>query len=56
MGYDPMLPQHLTSNFGQGEFKTAKAQYLRRYFQPLAVDEMGMCEVCQKLTDTGDKK
>ncbi len=47
IGYNPSLPKNLTSNWGQGEYETASAQYLRKYFQPLIVDELSICEICQ---------
>lgn len=48
IGYSPDLPQNITTNFGQGEFITAKAQFIRKYFSPLEVDEMSICKTCQK--------
>jgi len=47
IGYNPSLPKNLTSNLGQGEYETAGAQYLRKYFQPLIVNELSICEICQ---------
>lgn len=49
VGYNPELPEKLTSNLGNGEFQTFGADIIRAYFQPLAVNELGICEVCQKL-------
>ena len=48
IGYNPCLPKKLTTNWGQGECETMAAQTLREYFQPLVVDELGICENCQK--------
>lgn len=48
IGYDPSLPKNLTKNWGQGEYETAGAQNLRKYFQPLSVNELNICEICQK--------
>ncbi len=47
-GYDPDMPEDLTRNCGQGEFVTAAAPNIRRYFKPLRVNEAGMCETCEK--------
>lgn len=49
IGYNPNLPEVLTTNWGQGECITFKAQYIRKYFNPLKVNEFGMCKTCQKL-------
>lgn len=48
-GYDPNMPEMLTANWGQGEVKTVKAHYIKKYFKPMSVNDLGMCEVCQKL-------
>ncbi len=42
IGYNPELPEKLTRNCGQGEFDTVAAQHIRKYFNPLKVDELGM--------------
>lgn len=34
-GYDPNMPEVLTANWGQGEVKTAKAYYIRKYFHAM---------------------
>ncbi|MCI9486342.1 MAG: hypothetical protein HFI64_05045 [Lachnospiraceae bacterium] len=47
-GYDPDMPEELTRNFGQGEFITMAAQNIRKYFAPLRVNEVGICETCQR--------
>lgn len=52
MGYNPELPRVLTTNWGQGETITAAAQTLRKYFQPLEVNEISLCETCQKFTSS----
>ena len=49
--YKPELPDNLTTRDGRGESKTAFAQYIRRYFQPLKVDELSICEECQKVVN-----
>lgn len=49
VGYKPELPEKLTSNLGNGEFQTFGADNIRSYFQPLAVNELGICEECQKM-------
>lgn len=48
VGYNPTLPDIITSNDGNGEYETFAAQNLRRYFQPLELNETGICKVCQK--------
>lgn len=48
-GYDPDLPEKLTRNWGQGEFATLAAQNIRKYFEPLRVNEQGICEICERL-------
>ena len=45
-GYKPELPESLTRRGGD---ETAATLYLRRYFEPLAVDENGCCEGCRDL-------
>lgn len=41
-GYKPDMPEHIS-----GEFSVA-TRHLKRYYTPLAVDEMGFCEQCRK--------
>ncbi len=41
-GHKPEMPESITNAHGE----TAAAVYLRRYFEPLAVDEIGLCEQC----------
>ena len=48
IGYNPELPTVLTRSSRTGEHWTAAAQNLRKYNQPLPVNELGICEVCQK--------
>lgn len=48
IGYSPNLPTEITKNWGQGEFSTAATQNIRSYFQPLDVNEMSVCETCQR--------
>ena len=55
VGYKPELPEILTSNFGNGEYPTFGAYNIRRYFQPLAVNEFGICEECQKRLNLREK-
>lgn len=47
--YDPSMPEVLTRNCGQGEFKTAGARCIRKYFQEMSVNELGICEECQRV-------
>lgn len=42
-GYKPDMPEHI------GGEHSIMGYYLRRYFQPLAVDEMGLCMICANL-------
>lgn len=51
IGYSPMLPDTLTSRDGKGEFETFAAHNIRKYFQPLEVNEIGICKVCQKFVN-----
>ncbi len=51
-GYNPDLPKELTANWGQGEYTTASARYIRKYFRPMKVNELGMCEICEKQNHT----
>ena len=48
IGYNPELPEDLTDNWGQGEYTTLAARFIRKYFNPLKVNELGICETCQK--------
>lgn len=48
-GYDPSLPEVLTSSWGQGEIKTVAADHIRKFFKPMCVNELGICEDCQKV-------
>ena len=48
IGYKPNLPESLTANSSRGEYKTAGATNLRKYFQPFTVNELSICEICQK--------
>lgn len=55
-GYNPKLPKELTSRGGTGEYITASARNLRRYFQPLSVNELGICETCEKVSNFNIEK
>ena len=55
IGYAPELPEVLTKNSGTGEYGTMAAQNIRRYFQPLRVNELSICDICQKMSRTGDE-
>lgn len=48
-GYDPNMPEVLTANWGQGEVRTAKAYYIKKYFRAMSVNDLGICETCQKV-------
>jgi len=49
VGYKPELPDVLTTNGLQEEIETAGARNIRRFFQPLPVNDLGICEDCQKI-------
>ena len=55
VGYNPEMPEILTRNIGNGEYPTFGAYNIRRYFQPLAVNELGICEECQKRLNLREK-
>lgn len=44
-GYKPELPLELSIPGGD---TSAGAKNLRKYFKPLQVNEMGLCDVCKK--------
>lgn len=48
MGYDPDMPDVITSRDGNGEYITAFSRNIKNYFSPLRVDDVGMCDICQK--------
>lgn len=48
-GYQPDMPDTLTRNLDNGEFVTVSARTIHQYFKPLAVNEISICETCQKL-------
>ena len=48
-GYDPGMPHVLTTSWGQGEIETAGAANIRKYFKSIGVNELGICEECQKI-------
>lgn len=43
-GYKPDLPEKVSKVEGSLE-----VYYLKKYFQPLHIDEYGLCDVCKKL-------
>lgn len=45
MGYDPDMPEVITSRDGNGEYRTVFSRNIRSYFPPLRLDDMGMCEI-----------
>ncbi len=47
-GYDPNMPERISVGVG--------AQQIRRYFEPLSVNEYKLCEVCAKLVPTQKPK
>ena len=42
-GYRPDMPEHI------GGKHSIMGWYLRRYFQPLETDELGLCMMCSRL-------
>lgn len=44
-GYKPEMPEKICSVSNQANIK----KHLMSYFQPLAVNEIGICEQCEKL-------
>lgn len=43
IGYKPDMPERFDT-------KGVAAHHLQRYFRPLAVDELGRCDVCAEAT------
>jgi len=41
-GYKPDMPEHIS-----GEYSVA-GKHIRKYFRPLAIDDLGVCEQCAK--------
>lgn len=48
MGYDPDMPDVITSRDGNGEYGTAFSRNIKIFFSPLKLDDMGMCEICRR--------
>ena len=48
MGYDPDMPDVITSRDGNGEYRTVFSRNIKKYFSPLKLDDMGMCEICRR--------
>ena len=48
-GYSPEMPEKITGRDSHGEYATIKAEAIRHYFSPLKVNELSMCEVCERL-------
>ena len=48
MGYNPDMPDKITSRDGNGEYNTVFSRNIKKYFSPLRVNDMGMCAICQK--------
>jgi hypothetical protein len=53
VGYNPNMPETLTrrDKMRQGEYETLSAYNIRKYFNPMAVNDMGLCEDCQKMRE-----
>lgn len=45
IGYKPELPLELSTWGGE---TSAAAQNLRKFFKPLQVNEVGLCDMCKK--------
>jgi hypothetical protein len=47
------MPETLTrrDKMRQGEYETLSAYNIRKYFNPMAVNDMGLCEDCQKMRE-----
>ena len=43
-GYKPSLPDKITTVEGSFE-----VYYIKKYFKPLEINEMGLCKVCSRL-------
>ena len=48
MGYNPDMSDKITSRDGNGEYNTVFSRNIKKYFFPLRVNDMGMCDICQK--------
>ena len=42
------MPEKITSRDGNGEYNTVFSRNIKKYFSPLRVNDMGMCDICQK--------
>ena len=51
MGYNPDMPDKITSRDGSGEYNTVFSRNIKKYFSPLRVNDMGMCDICQKILE-----
>ena len=43
----PKLPETIPQD-GNGEYNTVFSRNIKKYFPPLRVNDMGMCDICQK--------
>ena len=48
-GYNPEMPEVLTTKAAGEEIETLGAQNLRRLYPPLKVNAAGICENCERL-------
>ncbi|MDE7083177.1 MAG: hypothetical protein K2O89_05690 [Clostridia bacterium] len=46
-GYNPELPEKISIVEG-----ALDVYYLKKYFQPLHINEQGLCEVCEKILNS----
>ena len=51
-GYKPDLPETLINKWGN---KTMGAYNIRKYFRSLKVNEVGICEECQRVQERREK-
>lgn len=48
MGYDPDMPEKITSRDGNREYNIVFSRNIKKYFPSLRVNDMWMCDICQK--------
>ena len=48
MGYDPDMPEKITSRDGNREYNLVFSRNIKKYFPSLRVNDMWMCDICQK--------
>ena len=53
-GYRPDMPKETTTRLGREEIETAFAAQLRAMFEPLDLNEDGLCPLCAARPSPGD--